>query len=34
MLFGATVALICAVYVLLGNRRKKKALREPQLTNS
>jgi len=25
MLFGATIALICAVYIYLGSRRKQKA---------
>lgn len=33
MLFGATIALICAVYVLLGSRRRQKA-RQKQLENN
>ncbi len=30
LLFGATIALICAVYVALGISRRKKQLQESQ----
>lgn len=28
MLFGATIALICAIYIFIGSRRKRKPTEE------
>ena len=33
LLFGATVALICAVYLYIGSRKRQKASQKQKLEN-
>jgi len=34
ILFAAVIALICAIYVYIGSRKKQKAFQEKQLENN